>query len=631
MMFVSVLLKIMLVWVLYQVLQGILDEKLQAFVMAWIVSYAAMVFSMMVLSPFHLLNRNGLLFMMASIALTTAIIAVRRKKCLKCELGLVVKQNERAYRISNWVSLVPILLVFIALVIRSLFYYDTTSDGLMQGMPKLAFIAQDSSLYTRYNTPSVNIFANECLGEMNALYYLLMMQSDHAILLGNAEVWLMSYFLFLFSIRVFGYQGKFAGWLAASCSLVYTVVGLALTIKTDLLATCMPTVAVAMLLNYFRNRTPGNLFSAIAVLGAMAASKISVVPFAGLLLLYLIYHYVFRTEKRFVRPVLAGGACFIVFCNRYVANILQYGNPFVRAANEKVTPSVANFISNLKGLLQGFTEGWFLWNNRTPYSQVNWAITRALGYLGMTVLVMISACFVIKMIALRHERVHPYAWPIISIFVLSLCFFMSSTAWYSWSYRYLAAYVMVVYAYSGAVVFSALQKVKRPWRSIATTAIAVSMISGLILNGFATFRLGQPIPLPLKEEKNIPRVLRKIQFSDYEKMDEWANEEELVYILNNGGNALLTMEFSIPFYMFFGTDHCVHIDMVGNEEELLQKYTTDYYDLVIVASACYDPQNYENLNELMEKEHYTRCNFSTNAVFISPNAMKRAKENSKSL
>lgn len=620
----SVLIKgiLLAAWQVY--LKRFYQDVRQRLCVAWLLSYISMLGVMIVLSPLHLVSRWPLAVGMLLVAAVVLVLWRLRKPPAPLAEPAPGRENSflGRYPVFTLISLIPILLVLAGLVFHSFYYYDTTSDGLMQGMPKLAFIQQAGSLFVRYDTVSVNIFGNECLGEMNGLFYLLMTGSDLSMLLGNAELWAVTYFLFLYVVRAFGYEGRLSGLLAASGSLVYVVAGLALTVKTDMIATCLPAVAVAMLVTYYQREQPEDLFAAILFLGATAASKVSVLPMAGLLLLVLVWYYFLRAKTRPVAPVVLGAAGCLVLCNRYAANIIQYGNPFVRAANEKMAPSLDNLLNNLQGLVTGFTEGTTLWATRPPAMTSNWAVCRAFGYLGLTAIAFMVVAVYIGVRGRDGRNVYRIGLP--SLF--ALLFFMSSTPWYDWSFRYMAGYAIAAYLYVGARVFLLLGAGGRPAPRVGKAVLALLMVVTMVGNGVATFRYGQPIPTDLETQKSLSRPLRKILYADMEKMEEWEQEEELLYILDHGGTALLSIEFAIPFYMYFGTDHCVQVDMVLDEPSMVDAFWDKSYDIVVLCSAQYDPESYPALEQLMTEQGYTHCGLSTAGVFLSPAAVQRARQ-----
>ena len=622
--------KLVLLFAFYQWYSDLYKEKLQALLVSWMSSYAGMVLCMLILSPFGWVSRWPLMVMMLALALGLLGGTLKRNGRLRFDLDKLGNELFGTCEWLNTLCMAAMVVMFALLIFHNVYYYDNTSDGMMQGMPKLAFIQQAGSLFVRYNTPSPNIFANECLGEMNGLYYLLFTLQDEAILAGNSEIWLMSYFGFLYAVRSFGYRGKLDGVLALSCSMIPVMTGIAMTLKTDLISMILPVVSVVLLFEYYRNQTSANLFAAILFLGAMAASKITVLPLAGLLLIGLVLFYFTRAKERPVLPVLCGGFLFVVMCNRYVINLLQYGNPFIRPANEKMSFSLSNFMGNLQGIIESCNEIPELIATIEPRSISNFVLIRGMGYSGWLFigLVCFGVVFALwKLVASRNRRPKGKDFvPTIFVwipFALALIFVMFSTVWYAWSFRYLAGYVLTMYLLLGALLFSALKANGNWFKILMSGLLAVLMICLSTANGIYNFRYGQAIPTSLEVQRQYPSTIRKLLYSDVERIETWQDDAALLHLFENGGTGLVMIEFSVPFYQYFGDDNCVKIDMAGTQEELLEWFESGEYDLVAVASTHYQPDQYSDLESALSAAGYVRCTIDTAGVFLSPNAIQR--------
>jgi hypothetical protein len=345
--FIAILLKSFLFICFFLIARHFFKTYLESLVVTYLLTLVAQNAILLFLSPFHWVTAWGI--GIAYVLCGTALLAVEYFGPKKRNLPINLEKPEplKAFEIVT-ISLFCIL--FVALAIRPFFYLDTTDDALIQGMTKLAFIEQHQTLFVHYDSLTINTFSNEWLGELNGLFYMLIIGNESGALFGNAEMFLFIAVAALYCVRAFGYQGKYAYPIAFVCVTLPVITGLTMTIKTDLSSIILLPLSVAFLLQYYRSESPNALFASILAIGAAASSKISSLPGAGLLLLALILFYFFKAKKKPVLPVIAGAVMAAILCNRYVLNLVQYHNPFQRALNEKMQFSIGNFKNSLVGL-----------------------------------------------------------------------------------------------------------------------------------------------------------------------------------------------------------------------------------------------------------------------------------------
>lgn len=354
---IAVALKMFFVASFYSGLKLYYRNRLETLTVSYVFSYAIFVLILLILSIFQKVNRAGILISMLFIGLATYMygyqVSKRRASFAK----------EKILKKTDIIPLMIFAIIFFFLFSRVFFYYDTTDDALVQGMPKLAFIQQHETLFVHYDSLTVNTFSNECLGEMNGLYYMLMCGKDMAAGFGNVEIYGFIILACMYCVKSYGYKGKYATFYAMIAATMPCITGIAMTIKTDLISIILLPLAIAFLMQYYKEENSSMLFASIITIGATAASKISVLPAAGLLLVALVIYYFLKAKEKPVLPVVLGGIIFVVFCNRYIINLFQYQNPFQRALNEKMSFSFQNFLNSIKGCILEFNEAAALFNS----------------------------------------------------------------------------------------------------------------------------------------------------------------------------------------------------------------------------------------------------------------------------
>ena len=279
----SLFLKLILWADVYGVIRHYYSSRLFSSSFSYLISYLLMIFFMIVLSPFKMLGAEGLLFCYG-VTIPSLYLWQRRRFPSSGRRASGRAPAVPAFswaRIANALPLLIVFVLFALLTARSLYYYDTTDDAMIQGLPKVAFIIQHLSLFVSYDTTVINTFSNEWLGEMNSVYYMAMTHKDIATSFANVEIWTVLAMFFAAAYQQFHPQKK-TNWpvaVAVSCSAV--AIGIAMTIKTDLFAMALLPFAMASLYQYYQNESDWNLFAAIVALGAAAGAKIAILPAAG--------------------------------------------------------------------------------------------------------------------------------------------------------------------------------------------------------------------------------------------------------------------------------------------------------------------------------------------------------------
>lgn len=605
--FIAVAVKALLIGSVYSLARYYYNVWLERLLVAYLGAITLQTLVMLVLSCFGVLNAKWLIVGMIICASVFVVIAYWRREKEKKSL---IRSREHL-RIAHIVIIIVFLIVFIGLLVRPFFYYDTTDDALIQGMPKLAFIQQHASLFVNYKSITINTFSNEWLGELNGLFYMFVVGIDRAAGFGNVEVFLFLTGIFLYVPRAIGYNGQYQ-WEIAFAGVTWPVVlGLSMTIKTDLFAIGLLPLCVAFLVHYYKTEGKEYLFASILTLGAASGAKISILPATGLLLIALVIFYFFQARKKYVLPVILGGSSFVINCFRYLLNLIQYHNPFQRAINEKASFSVENLVNSFLGLLLEYNETPELIKTVKMYSSCNWVLTKGTGYIGYLLLILYFMAII--RVVLDKERnkncllIRNIGIPILCGFI----FFLVSTVWYDWSFRYVAPYLMVMYFVSVVL----LEKYEERHKIVSKVAIGL-LVVGSIMNSVSAFRWGQAYPLDAKEIQKLPETQQKLIFSSLPQYDDLAEVPGLMDILSSGGEALVYDTFSYAYYQFFGDNHCVYLDLAYDEEALIEKANDKNYDFYVIATTKEDTENYERAREYFEKEGCKTYETSNGLIFM---------------
>lgn len=604
---IGIMCKILMVVLISEIMKGTYNGPLRI-PFAWLMSYFLMFCGMILLSIQHRLNGKYLIIFMLTV---TVVLCIIYYKCRK--------ENRVEIKLSGWGNIIAtaiICCVFVALVLHNVIYYDTTDDALTQGMTKLAFMQQHQSMFVKYSTVTINIFSNEWIGELNGLFYLLITGKDNLVLLGNVEIYLFIIVVLYGVIKIFNYKGRENIILVGYFGTTPVILGLAMTLKTDLIALIMVVLMVATLLSYYRDESDFLLCTSIAIIGITAASKITVLPVAGLFAIGLIIYFFKRAKRKPIGSVVVGIGVALIFCTRYIANLIQYGNPVQRALNEKVTGSFGNLIENAKGIVRSFGQTEWMIKTSKPWSAGNWTVTKGIGYGGEVILVLILF-LVVGAIIYRKKKTKKQrvmAGYFIIPYVGAFAFVLFGTVWYDWSFRYYYPYIMLVEIVAVIGVCNYLQK--RGKKKLLTSLYALLGIM-MCLNSIQAFRYGQAIPAAPQEMAKMSKTEKKLLYSSVPKYQDLSIVPGLMEILEQGGEALVLDEFSVPFYEFFGDDNGVYIDLVANEDELLKEYGNESYDFIAIASADYDAKQYKKAESCLKDAGYKKYVGSYGAVFIT--------------
>lgn len=576
--------------------------------LAWLYGYLIMAVSMLLLSfNNHLTGKNLIICLVIYIILFWCIAKIKGETWESLSFKVVFDN-----KIYNLLAVCIVVCVVLLLFYHNIIYYDTTDDALTQGMTKLAFIQQHSTLFVHYNTVTINTFSNEWFSELNGLYYLLVTGKDNFVFVGNTEVYIFILCVLFELVNYFSYKGKNKWVIVGYLGTTPVLMGLAMTIKTDLASCVMVGLMIVIFREYFQSKEDFGLMLCIAMVGIVAATKITVVPVAGLYAIALVIYYFIHIKNKKFWPIALGVAEALVFSSRYIINLIVYHNPFQRALNEKVSMSFGNLLVNIKGIISRFFETRLLVNTLEKWSSHNWAITKGIGYGGELIFILIVGYSIYKLV--KRKIISRDLKYLILPYLGGLFYVLIGTIWYEWSFRYFYPYIFIIEVLAIIKVFNYMEK-SQNYKVVKTFSYSVLLIM-LCLNSVRAFREGQAIPVSENEALRMSKIEKKLLYSDLVHYNDIKEIPQLVDILESGGSGLVLDEFSVPYYEFFGDDNCVQVDLVADKNELLQNYQNTDYDFIAIASLAYDESLYTEFEKEMQIAGYQKYTGSYGAVFM---------------
>lgn len=255
----------------------------------------------------------------------------------------------------SWQIMLPAVaigMVMLAMWARSVFFFDYTWDAQTYGLPRLIFWLNHASVLVHMPTPQLNLFVNEWNGELNALAYGLASGSYTGFAFGNLEVLLLLFVAVAWLAVSLGAPLFWALCISAAVGSSPAMLGLASTVKGDLLACAALVMAMAWLAELRHNRgSPQFIVGMLLVCIVMAvAAKISVALPALVLAFFAVtalgYSGVLRIWVMPLFTRLGFVACLFAFSSRFWINLFVYGNPLKRMSHERAIFSFQQLLDN---------------------------------------------------------------------------------------------------------------------------------------------------------------------------------------------------------------------------------------------------------------------------------------------
>lgn len=443
-------------------------SSLDAWLGSWVIIQCATICFMLIASAFGSLNLPVIWAWLAIIALALGLkgLPIQRAKAVISRFEL-------------WHA--PFVLILILIGLRALSFFDYTGDAYAYGYTRIAIWMNYQSLFIHMPTPQINIFTNEWNGELVSLLYGLAANDLQGLTFGNFEVLLVLFLSVLRLCLILGCRARFALFISLAITSTPACLGLAATIKGDLLA-CVGVVLAAAWIVEKRDHTRHFAYTIalpIAALGLAAGSKISSAVACAVLAIALLRGILpLLTSRATWLALLAGTTLASVFCARYFINIAIYGDPLNRAADEGVKAGLDSFTGNLVTI----ANRWFSFFPTLPPFQV-WALSGGLGLTGLAVTAYLFLVLIERpafTIAKHREAATGLA--------LGLCALLLSMALIGpkdWSLRYfLPAICLMLPAIFSFATSSLARKISYALPVLAIGNFAMSLQPGEIVPNF---------------------------------------------------------------------------------------------------------------------------------------------------
>src|SRR3569623_3514055 len=357
-------------------------DQLSGFIAGWLLIVALQSGIVLLLSAFALLSRWPVL---ACMLLSAAWMHWRGRRLQLRGPGRLTW--------NCYPPLLSVVFVFIAVWLRSLFFYDYTWDAQVYEIPRLVIWLQAASVFIHMPTLQLNLFVNEWNAELNALAYALASGAYVGFAFGNLEVLLL---LFCAAVWVGVLLGATMFWAICLAALIVStpaVLGLASTVKGDLMACTAFVMAFGWLVRIARGDRSALPLGMVILCAALAVgSKASVlIPVIAVLcisvaLLRNTISSLLRESSRLTKIGFA--AALLIFTSRFCVNLFVYGDALKRIAVDQAQFSAGHVVGNLSVKADRTLA---VWKELQGQGQ-KWALAGSMGASVWLILVVVLVC-----------------------------------------------------------------------------------------------------------------------------------------------------------------------------------------------------------------------------------------------
>ena len=417
------------------------------------------------------------------------------------------KNPREDFTIVSWrdlPALMATIFVLIVMWLRSLFLYDFTWDAQVYGLPRLAIWLNAGSVLVHMPTLQLNLFVNEWNAELNALAYAVASDSYMGFAFGNLEILGFLFISVAWVARLLGVSNTWAIIISTVLGSTPAMVGLASTVKGDLLAITSFLIAIGWLIQLRQYRSPIIFFLFLMSAAMAVGSKISVVLPVFSLIAFAVaalgnngFRALLRLPKGIQLFFVIG---LILISSRFWANWIVYGNPMRRIDVEQAHFSFHNMLANLELV----SDRLFDVTDSIQGVGAMWALAGDMGGGAWFIVAAISLCAVgaiyrrttarnpISFSALRRFRASRLTvrWiAIVSVAIaLTTIASMTLSLAYQWTFRYFGPGIMVLLVGGGAF---ALEKARADWQRDTLFALAAVAFAA---NISIWMRVGEVMP-----------------------------------------------------------------------------------------------------------------------------------------
>ena len=552
------------------------NSCLESVIVAWVNTYILMICIMLGLSVFSILDYTGMITCFVIVIFLLLYYNLRHGNFKNVFSLPTIKKRD----VLLWLFLVIIVVVvFIALSYRSFYFFDTTGDAISYELPRISLFAQYKSLFVFQPTQAINIFSNEWNGELNSLYYVVLTGYDQSSSFGNVEIWLFSMLIFTWISNIFNIKSNLSLLIAISIFFLPVSLMLSMTVKGDLLSFSALSLAVVWLIQFYRDRNNlVYLITCAGAIGLLSGSKIPMLPVSlllfGVYLCIMIFGYV---SKYRIRLLCLSMIIFLIGAARYVINMFILSNPVVRVSGEHPNFLMKNVALNFSGLYHSVIDVWYI-NPFKPYTELLWALSANLGYLGIILVIMP----VLLYIDLFKKQYTPDKWMIFIIVCLIFpTFFILSSAipWMPWSFRYFGPWMILLLLY--CLISLGKYSEKFIWLKFIWFVILVIDVTNIFIYSHKS----EVMPTSFAIAVQNTEIQRKLAFHPF--LLGGGMLRGVPCLKDGGADVLIFNGIAAVIYPYFGPNHTNNVSFVDTSELFKEKIRNKSYDIVVISTSNY--------------------------------------------
>lgn len=562
-------------------------DRLSGLIAGWLIILAFQNGLILALSACGYMYQSFFVIIIISIVLFTC-----RWDVVKSSLLMIKEKN-------FWIcpEIIGICLVLTLIWLRSLFFYDFTWDAQTYGIPRLALWLNSGSIFNHMATLQLNLFANEWNAEINDLAFALFSSDYIGFGFGNLEILLWLFISIVWVSRLVGLSNKWALVLAAVLGSVPAMIGLACTIKGDLLAVVAFIISVGWLILAHKDKSSlSAMFCLISSTLAIGAKISAILPALAVFCFACgIFGGNWAHEVSKIKPLTRVGFFLIlmIFSSRFWVNWFVYKNPIKRIDVEQAHSSLSNLFQNLQIVKHRF----FYVLDEVQGKGAMWALSGSMG--GAVWFLVITCILLMTCKILKYRRIYKlhdinkskisevvdnsYLMFVGGCILVGTVVSMTLSPAYPWTFRYFAPGIYLVLIFIGAT----LLRLSPRYLRIEIKALAVL---SFLINIHIVSRGGEVIPFSnlktlTKELKEANTSLKRICLL-LKGPYLLANVELLGLDSGLPLKILAFKDLETSLIPFLGSNAQNHIQLVDNEENLLLNSAQPRWDVVAILQKC---------------------------------------------
>jgi len=483
--------------------------------------------------------------------------------------------------------------VMLLMWLRSLFFFDYTWDAQTYGLPRLALWLHAGNVFLQMPTLQLNLFVNEWNAELNALAYALASGTLMGFSFGNLEVLLWLFVSIAWVARLLGVTTYWAVILAAVIGSTPAMIGLASTVKGDLLAVVGFLMTAGWLIFLKKQNTPIAFGMCLVSSTLAAGSKISVALPAIAILTIAAAALKSGKSRHSPRPATSSHLLFVliiaIFSSRFWVNWAFYNNPLKRIDVEHANFAFNNLIANLL-----LASSKMLNIQEELYGHgAMWALSGNMGGAAWFILLSIPlallgthrhyALTAPEGTAAQYEAIgFDNTWRLLTggLTLIATLAPMTLTPAYPWTFRYFSPGIILLLILGWA---TALRSEPTGWRRQTLLSIAALAV---LVNLGGVMRPGEVLPTPdyrmlLAEIKQADTSIKRMSLfikgpSQLAAVDQLGLDRETPL------NILAFKDLETSLVPFLGSRAQNDIQLVANSKDFINTAKSNTWDIVSI-------------------------------------------------